>query len=61
MRQRYTHYLDDATFDVVKLAADLGGYLGLMLGYSAYSFADLLEYLWRVRKEREKQKAMDMA
>ena len=49
----YKHYEDSATFDFVKMLADLGGYLGLMLGYSAYSIADFVDYLWQLRRQKK--------
>ncbi len=54
--QRFFHYKDTATFDFVKMVADLGGYLGLMLGYSAYSIADFIDYLWHLRKQKASEK-----
>ncbi len=57
VNQRYYHYKDTPTFDFVKMLADLGGYLGLMLGYSAYSIADLIDYVWRLRKSEPKKPA----
>ena len=53
VHRRFKHYADSATFDFVKMLADLGGYLGLMLGYSAYSIADLIDYLWHLRRQQK--------
>ena len=53
---RYLLHEDHATFDFVKMLADLGGYLGLMLGYSAYSVADFIDYVWRKMNQRQIQR-----
>ena len=50
-------YEERATFGFFKLLADLGGSLGLFLGYSAYHMADLVDFLWAKREEkRENEK-----
>ena len=38
------------------MLADIGGYLGLMLGYSAYSIVDFIDYAHEVYKNKEKVK-----
>ncbi len=53
INQLFYHYEDSPTYKLVKLWADLGGYLGLMLGYCAYNVADLINYLWELKGKRE--------
>ncbi len=58
VNQRYLLYQDGATFDFVKMMADLGGYFGLLLGFSVYSLADLVDFLWK-RRKRAKAREFD--
>ncbi len=55
VNQRYLLYQDSATFDFVKMMADLGGYLGLLLGFSLYSIADLIDFLWKRHRAKSRE------
>lgn len=50
---RFAYY---PLYTATSMFGDIGGYLGLMLGLSVFSLADLAELVGSVSKERKKKK-----
>jgi acid-sensing ion channel 2 len=45
---QYTHYADSPSYEIMDIFANVGGTLGLFLGFSILSFVELLDLLYNV-------------